>query len=381
MQSSESRRTLSVGFATMASLLVSCSAPAGVWLADSTPGPAQDAACTRPPHESGLEPVDWTFFSSPGAATPPAWCESVGPVVQHRPESGPGRAVDVLPVVTWNIRVGAGDIIELVSDLRQGALTGRPESDFILLLQEAYRSGPEVPDSNAKLTTRIDMPPPSGERADVVELARRLDLHLFYVPSMPNGADSDAAPNREDRGNAILSTMPLEEHQAIELPFEAQRRVAIAATVAGVASDGTPWQLRVASGHLDTRSRVNRFLDSVGPGRTRQARALDASLRGDAVVLGADLNSWSAGFLEGAVDLLHHSFPDTAPTREATFVVGGILPRTLDHLLLRLNPESTAQTHRIDRRYGSDHYPLLGLIQMRHPSVQVSQVQSASSGG
>ena len=35
----------------------------------------------------------------------------------------------------------------------------------------------------------------------------------------------------EDRGNAILSTEPLADLTAIELPFEQQRRVAVAATL------------------------------------------------------------------------------------------------------------------------------------------------------
>ena len=35
----------------------------------------------------------------------------------------------------------------------------------------------------------------------------------------------------EDRGNAILSTLPLHDYAGIELPLERQRRVALAATV------------------------------------------------------------------------------------------------------------------------------------------------------
>ena len=75
-----------------------------------------------------------------------------------------------------------------------------------------------------------------------------------YVPSMRNGG----LTSKQDRGNAILSSLPLDELSAIELPFERQRRVAIAATVAGHTRAGTPWSLRVASVHLDNLGGVRR---------------------------------------------------------------------------------------------------------------------------
>ena len=76
-----------------------------------------------------------------------------------------------------------------------------------------------------KLATR--QPRVTGhERIDIVEAAGRLGLSLVYVPSMRNGSDTD-----EDRGNAILSTEPLSDVAAVELPFERQRRVAIDAAV------------------------------------------------------------------------------------------------------------------------------------------------------
>jgi endonuclease/exonuclease/phosphatase family metal-dependent hydrolase len=117
------------------------------------------------------------------------------------------------------------------------------------------------------------------ERPDILALAGSLGLHAVYVPSMRNGsADPDG---REDRGNAILSTEPLTDLTAIELPFARQRRVAIKATLtlAGRA-------VHLLDVHLDTRG-----------GRVRQAQALAGYLsslprgHGDWLILGGDLNA------------------------------------------------------------------------------------------
>jgi hypothetical protein len=308
--------------------------------------------------------VRWSSPTSPEASTPGEWCDAVGPALtwQGAPSSG---AHDELVVATWNVHVGGGDLPGFVRDLRSGALTGRPVDAFVLLVQEAYRSGEQVPWPSAaeRLTSRIDVGPPSGERIDVLEVAQRLGLHAFYVPSMPNGIGEGGESAPEDRGNAILSTLALTELSAIELPFEVQRRVAVAVTVSGVRADGTSWRLRVASGHLDTRSRLSRFLDSFGNGRARQASALGAWLAdGDAALLGADLNTWSFGFLEDAVEILRARFPETPRGDEPTYTAAGVLGRRLDHLMLRLPPEYDADIQRVGHRYGSDHHPLVGVV-------------------
>src|SRR5690606_23359321 len=201
----------------------------------------------------------------------------------------------------WNIHVGGGDLVRLVADLRAGRLTGGQEvRHFVLLLQEVHRADPFLPSAppGSTVPARVEEAPPSGPRRDVVETARRLGLALVYVPSMRNG-------EREDRGNAILSTLPLHDLRAIELPYEAQRRVAVAATLGGLTGGGAPWRLQVASAHLDTRSTGGRAWATVGMGRRRQALALADALRGDLPTLVAgDLNTWSLAFLEGALPLL-----------------------------------------------------------------------------
>jgi endonuclease/exonuclease/phosphatase family metal-dependent hydrolase len=294
------------------------------------------------------------------------WCSAVGEPVIGGPAAGAqdgATVLDSLVVVTWNIHVGGGDIVRLVGDLRGGARTaGRPVGDFVLLLQEAHRAGPDVP-AHAPAgfyPPRILERQPSGERLDIVQVAEALGLYFVYVPSMRNGMGGDPA---EDRGNAILSTLPLNDLEAIELPYESERRVAVGATVHAVGPDGVARSLRVVAAHLDNRSARDRFIGTFGSGRTRQARALAAAVEDHAVVVGADLNSWNAGFLESAVPLLHASFPDSPPTSVPTFPVArGLISRKLDHWLARLPEGWSASVRRIDDRYGSDHYPLIGTV-------------------
>src|SRR5438128_1062693 len=75
------------------------------------------------------------------------WCQTVGPVLVESPgERRPSTIVDRLAIITWNVHVGGGDIEDVVSRLRRGEFTGgNPASEFVLLLQEAYRAGSDVP--------------------------------------------------------------------------------------------------------------------------------------------------------------------------------------------------------------------------------------------
>ncbi len=290
-----------------------------------------------------------------------AWCSAVGPAVVERPSGLPARPSDSLVVVSWNVHVGGGDLVRLVEDLRAGALTGGGRvENFVLLLQEGYRVAPDLPPSEpgARSAGRIVEAPPSGERLDVVEAARRLGLYLFYAPSMRNGEGD------EDRGNALLSSLPLDEPTAIELPLEVQRRVVVAGTVAGSTRGGRPWSLRVASVHLAHRAPWSRIGDCFGAARARQARVVARELTGDAVVVGADLNTWSAAALEEAPRVLRASFPDTPGEDAPTFTMAGVLSRKLDYLMFRL-PAGWASTVRtIDDRYGSDHHPIVGVVDL-----------------
>lgn len=299
------------------------------------------------------------------------WCAGVGPVVSASLADSGVSSANSLVVLTWNTHVGGGDIAGMVRSLRAGRYTdGAPVEHFVLLLQEVHRSSSDVPFGVGAAAPRPQHITSRGNRRiDIVETARGLGLGLFYVPSMSNGRPSSGLP--EDRGNAILSTLPLHDLAAIELPFEAQRRVVAAATVGGTTADGTPWTLRLVNVHLDNKSRASRFLQSFGGARTRQARALVQALASEsATVVGGDMNTWSLGFMEGAVGVLQQHFPLPMhhPT-EPTFASGGL---RLDRLMYRLPPKHSAETRRLDDRHGSDHHPLLGTIRFSGAAETVS---------
>lgn len=290
-----------------------------------------------------------------------AWCSATGrPVVVARQIQlqPPADVDDELVIVSWNLHVGTADLAGLVRALRAGRFTqGRPVSHFVLLLQEAYRDDDSVP---------VELPPGRAfaralgrvvhgdrVRTDVVALAEALGLSLYYVPSMRNGAPGET---REDRGNAVLSTEPLTDLAAIELPFEKQRRVAVAATVAGRDGAGRPYRLRVASVHLESTTTARRLWVLVSGARVRQARGLLEALQPhDRLVVGGDFNTWF-GFKDETYQTVAASLTDVAAgDRRRTF---GRLFR-LDHVFAKLPAGWTAGTHRLDERWGSDHYPLL----------------------
>jgi endonuclease/exonuclease/phosphatase family metal-dependent hydrolase len=261
---------------------------------------------------------------------------------------------DELTVVSWNIANGAGDLPAFLK-------TVPSERPLVLLLQEAFRSGPDVPmpmEPDAFFAGRLGGSMADADVPDVEALAASLGFNLYYVPSMRNGGPS----SDEDRGNAILSTLPLEDLLAVELPFERQRRVVVAATIRGVSSSGAPWDIRVVSAHLDGFAGARYGWLGGEFSRARQARALrEAIEREGPVVLGADLNTWF-GFTEPAYVETVLAFPETRVTdRRATF--RNLL--RLDHLFFRLDDGWRAEFRRSEERFGSDHFPLVGTVHLR----------------
>lgn len=290
------------------------------------------------------------------------WCATVGaPVVESR--ASPATLSTRLIVVSWNIHVGGGDLERLVGDLRAGRLTeGEQDLPFVLLLQEAFRAGERIPaldGTGAPVPSRIAPLSLTFARTDTTQLAARLGVNVFYVPSMRNGPDDDPS-SREDRGAAILSTLPFEELRAIELPLERQRRVAIAARLRVATSDGAPADLLAVSVHLENRTGIARAFMASPTARKRQARALAAALAdANAVVMGGDLNTWT-GSAEPALSILRSALGSPiADDRRPTFVGG----RRIDFILARLPAGWALSYRRLDDRYGSDHYPLVAILQ------------------
>jgi len=258
---------------------------------------------------------------------------------------------DALTIVSWNTAVGDADVVRFVRSLPAG---NRP---LVLLLQEVCRGGPAVPtllDLHAAFAGRLGA---AGElhSRQIEEIGRELSLGVYYVPSMRNGG----LTSDEDRGNAILSSLPLSDLRAMELPFERQRRVVVAATLSGYASTGEPWSVRVVSAHLDNMGGAKRAWIGAEYGRARQARSL-ASLLDDnePTILAGDFNTWF-GFSDQAYAETARAFPETQITdRRPTF--RGLL--RLDHVFYRLAPGWRAEFRRGPSRYGSDHYPLVGSL-------------------
>jgi endonuclease/exonuclease/phosphatase family metal-dependent hydrolase len=313
----------------------------------------------------------WMIPSAAGShGTLDAWCRGVGPSVYEVP----GRSVrwtggEPLAIVSWNVNVGAGDLAEFVSDLRAGRVSdGRPVEHFVLLIQEALRMGPLVPaPAPGQAGARRLLRGPT--RTDIVAFARGAGLSLFYVPSMRNGRAKDAPP--EDRGNAVLSTLPLADARAVELPFERQRRVAAVAT-AGAA--GAADAVSVASVHFDPfAGRRKLWLFGAAGARARQARALVRALpTSPPLVVGGDLNTW-LGSGEPALAELTRMSGQRPRAEKGTFWTGAVL----DYLFFRVPDRWQPAYDRARSTYGSDHYPLVGWIS---PTPELMAGESRQSG-
>jgi endonuclease/exonuclease/phosphatase family metal-dependent hydrolase len=302
----------------------------------------------------GMPPqISWFTSAVPDdSASLARWRMSVGPPVFVQPAPTDGAPHDAITIVSWNTAVGDADIVGFVQALPN------PRGPLVLLLQEVYREGPEVPPHLAPgLAFAGRLGGAGGGQAfrEIRDVAHALGLAVYYVPSMRNGGPT----SDEDRGNAILSNLPLVDLHAMELPFERQRRVAITATIAGHTDAGTPWHVRLVSAHLDNLGGIRRAWIGAEYGRTRQARGLTALLQdSEPTILAGDFNTWF-GFSDQAYIETARAFPETrVEDRRATF--HGLL--RLDHVFFRLAPGWHAEFRRASSRFGSDHYPLVGTL-------------------
>lgn len=253
-------------------------------------------------------------------------------------------------LISWNVHEANGRIDALLDALNAGAITGARPKHVILLLQEAYRTGTAVPPfpRGAKAPHIIGSRSP---QPDVVEIARRRGLAYAYVPSIRNGRYP-----REDRGCAILSSLPLEDVTAYELVHERQRRVTVGAAVR-VSIGGADRRLRVFSLQLDTHGvldllghavhlkQIDSLLPDLGCGRDDVSDCL----------LGGDFNSFFGGD-EPAVAVTRRWFGASDESdRRRTQIMG-----RLDHVFCHIpRADWVPHTRRAAHRYGSDHYPLI----------------------
>jgi endonuclease/exonuclease/phosphatase family metal-dependent hydrolase len=279
-----------------------------------------------------------------------AWCASVGPPWVHTLETPDNTSPDTLVVVSWNMHVGRGSLDSLLEYLKATVKElGQSRVATVLMLQEVYREGTDVPESPRFRNASAGSIRPRIGDPDITQIARAHGLSAIYVPSMRNGS---GARDRQDRGNAILSTEPLRTPVAIELPFGKQRRVAVAATVADV---------QFISTHVD-------------PGRDRVAQAqalaqVDLPSIAGTVVAG-DLNSVE-GTNDGTYKALAGRYAVEACGGNRThawpwrmeLLFGGWVGR-LDHVFTTL-PDGrwSKRCATIPHFFGSDHRPVVLILQ------------------
>jgi endonuclease/exonuclease/phosphatase family metal-dependent hydrolase len=266
------------------------------------------------------------------------WCQSVGGVLLSTPDENPVDVMQTgLTVLTWNKHVDFGDLEKL--------LRGYADKPLVALVQEVARASPSVP-IDASVTFRVPrrIGPRQTTYRDITAIAQELNLSLVYLPSMPNGFQTG-----EDRGNAILSTMPISDVIGIELPWVSQRRVAIMATVTAI-KNGLTWQLRIVNMHLDNRSQ-----------RWSQAAAVVDFLSRHTsfdlpTLIGGDLNAWF-GIRDKAVRIIDRVVPRVSECGDAgSFRLLGL---NLDHLFTTLPKDVRRGCFVHSDRFGSDHYPIV----------------------
>jgi len=302
-----------------------------------------------------------------------SWCQAVGSPVFVKPsETEKNLTIDRLTLVSWNVHVGSGDLDQFINDLQKGHLTdGEPVEHFVMLLQEAYRQDSSVPFNippYANVGNNIHVTTPKGLRVDIIAIARKHGLGLFYVPSMRNGRQENVNVP-EDRGNAILSTIPISRPIAVELPLERQRRTAIAANIAGITTSNTSWKIQLINVHLENRTRGLMFFRSFSIARLNQITALLKILPEEKIaVMAGDFNTWFRETREPTIKHVENFFnrlgiaskcdnPKIPRKRYPLFP-----DRLVDYLFFRIPKNYHIERYYINDYYGSDHYPLITKI-------------------
>ena len=332
-------------------------------------GPAAIPPCAARATTDADPPITWHAGPIEDTEALARWCRGVGaPIVEQMavdPASLP--TLDDIVVVTWNAHLAEGRLTELIAALRAGRFTdGHPVRHFVLLLQELFRRGPDVPPFAKDIRSAYAIKARDPQSPDAEAYAAGLGLSIIYVPSMRNGPEL-----QEDRGNAIVSTEPLIDRIALELPFERQRRVAIGASVQVRTARGVE-RLNLLDVHLEPLSAPSSLWIFRNPRRRQVAAVLDllrtsrfAETESAAgTVLGGDFNTIQGGADEEAYQQARAWATSLAgEDRRPTHHMG-----RLDYLFFRLADRRQATTERLNERFGSDHYPVIGRITAGHGS-------------
>jgi endonuclease/exonuclease/phosphatase family metal-dependent hydrolase len=319
--------------------------------------PAPNLSCAA---RDGDSQIPFQISDEADASELARWCRAVGaPLLVEAQAPADPPALDDLAVLSWNAHLAEGQLDELIAALRSGELTGgRPVEHFVLLVQELYRRGDAVPEFNLADRSAHAIRPRDPDVADINDHAAALGLSIFYAPSMRNGPEL-----REDRGNAIISTEPLIDPVALELPLARQRRVTLGAAVHIRTASGVQ-RLELVDAHLEPLSSPKTLWFFNNP-REAQVRAILALLdqprysdrsHTAGVIVGGDFNTVRSGADEPAIQLLRDwSTGLASEDLRNTHLMG-----RLDYLFVNLPKEWRASTERLDDRFGSDHHPVLG---------------------
>ena len=278
-----------------------------------------------------------------------------------------------IDVLCWNVAIGKGYLDELVSRLHStelGCIGTDPKRPLVMLLQEAYRADPSVPEH--PLDHFHGGHVPIGTRRDIVDFAAEHNFSLRYAPSMRNGH------HRSDRGNAIITNVAIGGGRAFVLPYIQQRRV-----VVKIELEGVPW-LTFVSAHLDTVGRLpGAPLLAPFAGRAAQSAEMIHRLNDmkgpQNFVVGADLNTavgtrdpafkvfLKAGLIRASgSELIRHTFHGPRPVK---LLLDHLMYRSPDKRIDKCEVIRLDETPRDDRRaiFGSDHHPLLARLTLAPP--------------
>jgi endonuclease/exonuclease/phosphatase family metal-dependent hydrolase len=329
------------------------------------PAPLPDLTCAA---RGEIASIEFQISDESDARELSRWCRAVGgPVYVPAPrDAAPAPGIDELVFVSWNAHLAEGRLDDLIAKLRAGDLTGgKPVTHFVLLVQELYRRGDDVPVFDARDRSAHAIRPRDPKVADIDDHAAALGLSMFYAPSMRNGPEF-----REDRGNAIISTEPLLDPLALELPLARQRRVTLGAAINVQTPDGVK-RLELVDAHLEPLSSPKTLWVFKNP-RQAQVRAilelLDHPRYTDrsqtlGVIVGGDFNTVRSGADEPAIQLLRQWSTNLASEDlRDTHIMG-----RLDYLFFSVPNRWSASSRRLNERFGSDHYPVLGELIISPP--------------
>src|SRR5687767_14087245 len=115
--------------------------------------------------------IQWHVSDESDARELSRWCRAVGTPVFVATPAAPAAelpSLDELVLVSWNAHLAEGQLHELFGKLQSGALTGgRPVVHFVLLVQELYRRGDEVPSFDVRDRSAFAIRPRDPEAFDV----------------------------------------------------------------------------------------------------------------------------------------------------------------------------------------------------------------------